>query len=296
MRAVHRFRTLLVTGLLTLAAASLHAADAADATDSAGLRGSAAARVERVVGTSLEIVDADGRRRIGEDLAGVELRLGEADTAPHVRIVSVRADAGGRGVLLHEVEMREPGSVRWSNICDVDRDGQRLALFIEGHDLPDGRQLRVPGRVSLTCTAGVQAKCLRAGYLPFVDPQGPGSGVELFQACTRMYRADYCGDGIGWTRNGMAIDPFDIHRIQRPEEPATLPFEAAWGKDGAVCVHHTRVAERGGLDALIAHCPRLAESPVGAACTEGGARTLPGVLMFNRSADTTAGDGPPIAR
>jgi len=67
------------------------------------------------------------------------------------------------GVWLHEIEAQAAAG-RWQNICRADREHHRLALFIEGHDTPDGRQVRVPGQVSITCTAGVQGKCLRAGY------------------------------------------------------------------------------------------------------------------------------------
>jgi hypothetical protein len=239
------------------------------------------ARVGRVVGTSVEVVDSDGTRRLGHALAGAEFALGDEPSALQFRILSVVAE-GTSGVWLHEVELRDSAG-RWANICELDRDGRRLALFIEGYDLPDGQQIRAKGRVSVTCTGGVQAKCLRAGYFPWDDSRGQGSGHALFQTCTRMYRADYCGDGIGWTRNGTTIDPFDIYQIQRPEDPATLPFEAAWGPGGALCVHHTRVAERGDLNALLASCPRLSKASVGTSCSESNSATLSGALMFNRS-------------
>ncbi|CAH0354210.1 ADYC domain-containing protein [Aquabacterium sp. CECT 9606] len=248
--------------------------------------GSAPGRVLRVVGTSIEVVDGEGVRRAGQALAGTELTLGDGPDAPHLRVLTVLSD-GTRGVLLHEIEALDASTGQWTNICDADRDNRKLVLFIEGHDLPDGSQVRVPGQLSLTCTAGVQGKCLRAGYFPWDDAHGPGSGVAMFQTCTRMFRADYCGDGIGWTRKGMAIDLFDVHGIQQAETPATMPLEAAWGPGGALCVHHTRVRERGPLAALLAQCPRLAAVANGAACTEDTGKRLPGALLFNRSVDTS---------
>ncbi|MET0209069.1 MAG: ADYC domain-containing protein, partial [Burkholderiaceae bacterium] len=246
------------------------------------------AHLSRVVGTSIELIAEDGAVRAGAALVGAELTLGTGPTAPRIRILSVVED-GGHGVLLHEIEaMGADGA--WANICEPDRENRRLALFIEGHDLPDGRQVQVAGRLSITCTGGVQAKCLRAGYTPWVDPRLAGSGPEMFQTCTRMFRADYCGDGLGWTRNGMRIDIADVRGMVQPEQPATLPFEAAWGPDGAVCVHHVRVAERGSLADVLAHCPRLNRVPAGASCTEAAARAMPGVLMFNRSLQPA--DGP----
>jgi hypothetical protein len=237
--------------------------------------------VLRVNGTTIETSDASGSLRSGLALAGSSLRIGEGEGATTLRIVAVVEDAVP-GVLLHEIEVQNAAGT-WTNICEPDRDQRRLALFIAGYDLADGSQVRAPDRVSLTCSAGVQGKCLRAGYLPWDDSRGPGTGQELFQTCTRMFRADYCGDGIGWTRNGMAIDLFDRASIQRPAEPATMPFEAAWGPKGAVCVHHTRVSSRGDLSALLQACPRLAQAPNGAACTEALTAGMPGALLFNRS-------------
>ena len=269
-----RCRAALVTGAL-LALAGLASAAGAD------LQAGSAARVSRVVGTSIEVIGEDGLPHVGQGLVGTELTLGGGPASPRIRIQAVLED-GHHGVLLHEVEAQGPDGT-WANICAPDRDNRRLALFIEGHDLPDGRQVQVPGRLSITCTGGVQAKCLRAGYVPWIDPERPGTGPDMFQTCTRMFRADYCGDGLGWTRNGMTIDMFDVRGMVEPAEPATLPLEAAWGVNGAVCVHHTRVAERGRLADVLAHCPRLAQAPVGASCTEATARSLPGVLILNRS-------------
>jgi hypothetical protein len=237
--------------------------------------------VLRVKGTSIEMADASGNLRSGLQLAGSSLQVGEGAGAAVLRIVAVVEDAVP-GVLLHEIEILNATGT-WTNICEPDRDQRRLALFIAGYDVADGSQVRAPERVSLTCSAGVQGKCLRAGYLPWDDSRGPGTGQELFQTCTRMFRADYCGDGIGWTRNGMAIDLFDRANIQRPAMPATMPFEAAWGPKGAVCVHHTRVSSRGDLDTLLRACPRLAQVPNGAACTEALTADMPGALLFNRS-------------
>ena len=54
--------------------------------------------------------------------------------------------------------------------------------------------------------------------VPWDDSHGPGSGNALFQTCTRMFRADDCGDGFGWTKNGHLIDILDAHNIQCASE------------------------------------------------------------------------------
>ncbi|MBV9202478.1 MAG: hypothetical protein JOY83_22635 [Alphaproteobacteria bacterium] len=105
-------------------------------------------------------------------------------------------------------------------------------------------------------------------------------GVSLapyYQACVRLVRADYCGDGVGYTRNGTPIDVFDAIGIQRDEIAPGMTFEAAWGPDGAVCVRHPRLEELPNPETLVQQCPRLA-GYVGERCDE-AARAL----LFNRS-------------
>jgi hypothetical protein len=60
----------------------------------------------------------------------------------------------------------------------------------------------------------------------------------------------YGGDGVGHTRDGTVIDPFDRLGIQRPEpDPRgrALEFEAAWGPDGR-CLCAPNANSRGAVD------------------------------------------------
>jgi hypothetical protein len=122
------------------------------------------------------------------------------------------------------------------------------------------------------------------------DPWRPGpNGEDLaayYQACEHMVRADYAGDGVAHTRNGIAILIWDTARI-RPavggppsaDNPfADYPFEAGWGPDGAVCVDHTRQTDLLTLDRLLKSAPGLAARP----CDEAEARRR-GALLFNGS-------------
>jgi len=93
------------------------------------------------------------------------------------------------------------------------------------------------GRFLITCTGGAEGKCVRFGYKPW--RRGP-DGVSLapyYQTCVRLVRADYCGDGIGHTRNGTPIDLFDTIGIQSDEVAPGMTFEAAWGRtERSACV------------------------------------------------------------
>ena len=66
--------------------------------------------------------------------------------------------------------------------------------------------------------------------------------VDVHQACSRMVRADYCGDGVTHTENGTPIDIFDdlYSHNNTPSPNPWAPFgqewqfEGAWGPNGVV--------------------------------------------------------------
>jgi ADYC domain-containing protein len=122
---------------------------------------------------------------------------------------------------------------------------------------------------------------VRFGYQPWKMAADRRPMRDYYNACTRLVRADYCGDGRSFTRDGTSIDVWDSVGIQTPDtgdDPA-YSFEAGWGADGAVCVARTRIPENIILETLKISCPRLAAMPV---CDEGSARAA-GALLFNRS-------------
>lgn len=97
---------------------------------------------------------------------------------------------------------------------------------------------------------------MRWGYAPWNEHDGQ-SLKDYHQACTRMARADYCGDGVAHTRNGTLIDLWDKLDIQRPDNGLDLAFEAAWTPDGAFSIERTRYPEE--MAYVVGHCPeRLA--------------------------------------
>ena len=81
---------------------------------------------------------------------------------------------------------------------------------------------------------GVIAKCVDWGYAPWA------LGADVHQSCTRLARADYCGDGRPWTLDGTTIDAYDVLGVQARLGDPSFGFEAAWGEHGAICVNETR--------------------------------------------------------
>src|SRR5206468_1676389 len=63
---------------------------------------------------------------------------------------------------------------------------------------------------------------------------------EYHQACVRMIRADYCGDGVANTIDGnsiIAYDPFLLNKDDKSSYPDYWwTFDAYWLPSGAACV------------------------------------------------------------
>lgn len=138
-----------------------------------------------------------------------------------------------------------------------------------------------PGIFAITCTAGAQGKCVRLGYRPWERGPDGHSLRGLYNACIRMVRADYGGDGQGTTRDGTVIDPYDDWRIQTADMVEGQDLEAAWVPDGAVCVRHVRIRENMSIEELEQRYPWL-RGRTGPVCTEEFGRSH-GALLFNRS-------------
>ena len=163
-------------------------------------------------------------------------------------------DPGGE-VMLYGLSEEDPESGAWRNACLPDPDGRRLGFPLAGAFTADGRYQPAPGKLLITCTGGAEGKCVRFGYQPSGHTPDGASLAPYYQACVRMVRADYCGDGVGHTRNGTPIDLFDRIGVQRDEPAEGMTLEAAWGPEGAVCVSHTRLPNVLSRDGLAALCP-----------------------------------------
>lgn len=231
-----------------------------------------------VSGTAFRITLPDGSVKHGTELAGVVLTFNIDGKPVRVRIAAITADPNDKAVLLHDFRLEGTDMP----LCGSDPDGKQLGFPLVGRSEPNGRLLEAgPEDFELICTSGAQGKCVRFGYHPWERTPDGNSMRDHYNSCVRMVRADYCGDGRSWTRDGTLIDMWDDYGIQKPDilgVPA-LSFEAGWKPDGAVCVAHTRIPENITLDKLMAACPRLTTMPT---CTEALARTA-GALLFNRS-------------
>jgi hypothetical protein len=251
-----------------------------------------------VEGTVLKFALADGRVLASSDLIGAKIQFDQGERVQQVRLDSVERDPNNKrrdgapadAIWLHSFAVEGPDG-SWGPLCEEGPDGRRQAIPLAGRfSSATGRfGAGGPGGFELACTAGAMGKCIRLGYHPWRTGDLPkpvtyhpdASHVDLFNACIRMIRADYGGDGTATTRNGMLIDVYDDQGIQSTENDHRMAFEAGWTPDGAVCVNHPRVKENISLGEIEGRWRRLA-GETGASCTEQAARSL-GALLFNQS-------------
>jgi hypothetical protein len=261
---------------LALTAAALCGQAASAATDA----GQARLRAE---GSQWVLQTAGGTLR-SPNLVGAELVLGGG---ARLRIDSARPASDGPGSSWWAHQLSVLTELQgWQPLCAAHSDGSNYAVVLPGREQPDGMLADDPNGYAVSCTSGALAKCLRMGYEPWQTTPAGQPMRALFNACVRMVRADYGGHGAAFTENGRRIDVYDDLRVQTPDMDPKQAFEAGWNEQGAVCVHHARVAANVSLAELEARYPPL-RGRTGAVCTEAFARAH-GATVFNRSDDSSA--------
>jgi hypothetical protein len=222
-------------------------------------------------GTALHGTAADGSPIVGQAWVGTTLRgeIGGAEVT--LRVAAVETDADDPSLewymLEHDGVPLCGGSGRGLFLAGVwDETGARRDV------LPDQPEFAY----SFACEHGALAKCVTWGYAPAVV------GADAHQSCTRMVRADYCGNGESHTADGTLIDVFDTLDVQHSDASVELEFEAGWGPDGALCVSRPRYTEFGDGEERPVSC--WDELP---ACDDADQALAAGAKLMNRSAPQT---------
>jgi hypothetical protein len=165
-----------------------------------------------VGGTAFRVTLGDGRILPQHQLPGTILALGDGSGRQRrIRIDGVERDSKDPAdeVVLYALSEQDLASGEWHNLCLPDPDGRRLGFPLAGAFTSDGRYEPTRKGILLTCTGGAEGKCVRFGYKPWGFGPNHLPLAPYYQACVRLVRADYCGDGIGHTRDGTPIDIFD---------------------------------------------------------------------------------------
>jgi hypothetical protein len=177
----------------------------------------------------------------GVDFVGTELvgNLGDGRTV-RLRITATSpAPTPNEDLLLYQVEFRGDDA-QWYPACYNASGTPVLALPVAGvwnylqGVTGGGSKLDDPEHFTFACQGGAIAKCVQWGYRPWASLNGVLL-APYHQSCTRLVRADYCGDGTSYTQNGNRINLYDELGIQQDTE--NWVFEAEWDETGARCFY-----------------------------------------------------------
>jgi hypothetical protein len=114
------------------------------------------------------------------------------------------------------------------------RGGDDVAFPFPGYWDPSSKLVLDPDQFSFVCVKRDAAKCLRLGY-SVVEHE------DLFEACTRMMTADYCGNGKSFTKEKTEVQVWDVpDHVAQATPNDEVVFEAVWDANGAVCMARTR--------------------------------------------------------
>jgi hypothetical protein len=199
-----------------------------------------------LVGSTLVVQGKKGVVSSGAALAAarIDYEMSEGTKGKHnksVRIASVEPLAPGSDVMLYGLELYDGG---WKPLCE---GGTKAILLGDIWDPVTGERVSEAsdGTLTFACRGAALAKCVEYGYRPWATAGGV-SLREHHQACTRMVRADYCGDGLPHTVNGTSIHVLDNVGVQNLDPNVNFVVEAEWDADGATCLNaaNTRHADQ----------------------------------------------------
>jgi hypothetical protein len=156
-------------------------------------------------------------------------------TGVRVKIDSVTAPPSGNDVWRYNVAyQKEDGN--WAPICP---GSGVLSVAVSGRwnyqfGTPGGGSKQADSSVfTFGCAGAAVEKCVTMGYRPWASHQGVNLDAH-HQACVRLIRADYCGEGVTFTTNGRTINLYDALGIQTDDRLWVI--DAEWDTTGARCV------------------------------------------------------------
>jgi hypothetical protein len=125
-----------------------------------------------------------------------------------------------------------------------------------------GAHIEDPAHFTFACAGGAITKCINMGYRLWTSRNGVPL-APYHQACTRLLRGDYCGDGSSYTQDGNRVNLYDRLGIQQDTE--NWVFEANWDANGARCFYPLNRSHAGipCYDSRVDLFCGLVEDPVG---------------------------------
>jgi hypothetical protein len=196
-----------------------------------------------------------------QELKGVVLQGAASDGTPvEVAVCGAQSRSEDPSLVWYQIQVWNEVSASWEDPCiATGRVPSPRALAVPGVWDERGARSDKVGTFTFACENGAIAKCVNWGYKPWAK-KGGASLADLHQACTRMARADYCGNGHNHTRDGSLIDVYDRLRVStRTTESSAdwdvgrASFEAEWSTEGATCLSRTRDGQDVAM--LMEQCP-----------------------------------------
>jgi hypothetical protein len=237
------------------------------------LLGKAEAEHSSVQGSTLYIETTDGKTLGRDQLAGTifsfTVQENDVTIERQVRISGVRQlieevvdgetkikkkhkhqqwDDAGSDITLYDLEIRDGNKGKWGPLC-VDENGlpTEAVLLTDIWDPETGDRVtpRPTDAVTFACVDAALGKCAVWGYRPWAELGGEPL-ADYHQACTRLVRADYCGNGLSYTTTGTPIHVLDQLGIEVKGLDSSYAVEAEWGPDGAICLNaeNTRLPDQ----------------------------------------------------
>ncbi|MBZ5715768.1 ADYC domain-containing protein [Nannocystis pusilla] len=201
------------------------------------VKGEGVADDARLEGSALVVTSNQGEELSGDALDDAKLHFevkeGGTTRQKMLKILDVERLAPGSDVWLFDVSLKVD-SGGWGPLC-LDNTGeptQAILLTEVWNPGTGGRIAPAAGSVTFACRDTALAKCVEWGYKPWLADLR-----EVHQACTRLVRADYCGDGVSHTQQGTVIHVLDQLGIQNVDPDHPFVVEAEWGPEGAVCLN-----------------------------------------------------------
>ena len=154
-------------------------------------------------------------------------------------------------VYLYDISYARSDDTTWTSLCS-DAAGNPVAAIpiLNYWNAQTGARIDNANVVTFACVSGALGKCVRLGYRPWSSAmrctKGTCSAVSLadyHQACTRLIRADYCGNGTSYTLNGTLIEVYDGLSPQIQRQTESWNIEGKWNPGGASCIGEARHAE-----------------------------------------------------
>jgi hypothetical protein len=178
-----------------------------------------------------------GTTLAGADLIGAHLsgNLDNGDVLS-LRIDDVATGSAPNGDLYYYTVRYQRGDGSWGMLCADETGNPTSAIVLAGRwsyaqgVAGGGAHIADAASFTFACRGAALAKCAEWGYKPWRSVRGVNL-APYHQTCTRVVRADYCGDGVSHTQDGQVINLYDNLGVQTDTRPWL--GEASWDPNGA---------------------------------------------------------------